>query len=217
VIVNYDYPLNTASGLNMNMDEAYNDFAHPGEFNVDQGNAWARPAYHTRIRPGARTYMGYGGGGTDLGEYEPWDGDPNVNNGPEWWLPGFIAQPAEPNKPDPSWASSNTNLGNRSWLTYRYVIAPDRQEMWCDSNDDGIWDPNDLKGTQMLPQTSDTLPLYRYFDTLEGVRLFWRGGDPNAQAHVDWLTVDVVPEPITLSLLAGGIGLLLARRKSKNS
>lgn len=157
---------------------------------------WARPAYHLRIRNGTTgagsAFLQYGGGETDLGEYERHDA---------WWLPGFIsgaggiAPGNGPDFPANSWTRTSVGIARDEYALYRYVIYPDRQEVWRDDNGNGLFEPHELQAVMPLPAES-TAPLYRYFETLEGLRLFWNGGsDGNnpetGQVYIDHLRLTV--------------------------
>jgi hypothetical protein len=231
VSLNYGYP---TGGLDTTIDERYNDFSSPG------GDAskswWARPAYHVRIRSGdgAPNYStGYGGttllqyGGYSNSQYEKYDS--NSDGNPEWWLPGYISSPGPSGGavspgtsasqfPTNAWVETSKGLAATTWQRFKYVISPDKQEIWSDANDDGVFD---LQATMNLPQTS-TAPQYQYFPTFEGVRLFWNGGwksgltgDPG-QVYLDYFKLDVTPtpEPVSAVLLAAGAIGLLRRRRS---
>lgn len=132
---------------------------------------------------------------TDLGEFEIY--------GDSWWLPGFIsgaggvAPGTGPDFPSNSWVSTAAGLADTVWRDFRWIVAPDRQEIWYDEDDDGFG-PEDLRAVMPLPQSSSA-PLYRYFTSFEGIRLYWRGagspgdsGDPG-QVFVDHLRVTVTP------------------------
>ena len=182
IALNHEYP---EGGLDLAPEgtegSKYNDFSE---------DWWARPAYHLRIRnsnTGAGSaFLQYGGGDTDLGEYEATS---------DWWLPGFIsgagsvAPGAGDDFPANSWVSTPAGLARDSYAVYRYVIYPDRQEVWLDESGRGVFRPEDRKAVMPLPEESDA-PLYRYFETIEGLRLFWNGGS-NGQVYVDRLTVTV--------------------------
>lgn len=182
IALNHDYP---EGGLDLTREgtagSKYNDFSAAW---------WARPAYHLRIRnsnTGAGSaFLQYGGGDTDLGEYEATSG---------WWLPGFIsgagnvAPGGGDDFPANSWVSTPTGLARDSYALYRYVVYPDRQEVWLDESGTGVFRPEDLRAVMPLPEASEA-PLYRYFETIEGLRLFWNGGS-NGQVFVDRLTVTV--------------------------
>ena len=182
IALNHDYP---EGGLDLTPEgtkgSRYNDFS---------AEWWARPAYHLRIRnsnTGAGSaFLQYGGGDTDLGEYEATA---------DWWLPGFIsgagnvAPGAGDDFPANSWVSTPTGLARDNYALYRYVIYPDRQEVWLDESGTGVFRPEDRKAVMPLPEESDA-PFYRSFETIEGLRLFWNGGS-DGQVFVDHLTVTV--------------------------
>ncbi|MCC5839449.1 MAG: hypothetical protein JJT96_04920 [Opitutales bacterium] len=197
---NHSYP---AGGLDLTPEGSpgtrLNDFSEEW---------WARPAYHLRIRNGTTgagsAFLQYGGGPTDLGEYERED---------NWWLPGFIsgaggvAPGAGLDFPANSWTRTPVGIARDAFTLYRYVIYPDRQEVWRDDNGNGLFEPDELKAVMPLPMES-TAPFYRYFETIEGLRLFWNGGSEGAnpetgQVYIDHLRLTVntnQPAEITLHL-----------------
>jgi hypothetical protein len=187
IFLTYDYP---RGGLDLTSEKRVSDFSRPW---------WARPAYQLRIRSSddvmGETLLMYGGGKTDLGEFEIVK---------PWWLPGFVAatngvQPAGPKLPDypaNNWTKTPRGIASTQWRNYRYVVKPDAQEVWVDENDDGQFQIEELKASMPLPRTC-AAPLYRYFETFEGIRLYWRGsngpgpdGDPG-QVYLDFITVTV--------------------------
>jgi hypothetical protein len=199
ISLNYDYP---EAGLNTSLDEKFDDF--------DQA-WWSRPAYHVRIRSGSTsnprgtTLLQYGGGFTTEGEYERFD-DQSTPQNPDWWLPGFIsgAGGVSPGTaagyPNNSWVETSTGLATTSLSNYRYVIKPDAQEFWFDADNDGFFQSHELVAMMPLPMTNDDgAPLYQYFPTFEGIRLYWRGagGESRGQVFLDNLlvTVESLDEP----------------------
>ncbi len=198
VFLVHDYP---SGGLDVDLDDRYDDF--------DQ-EWWARPAYNMRIRLGTdANLMMYAGGDTVEGEFEATD---------DWWLPGFSSAP-DGDSPQPSEhgvVGAGTGTYSQSeFKTYQYVLGPDSQELWYDAEGDGF-EPDDLMGTQGL-DGGGTHPFdsegYRIdFETIEGVRLYWRGSSGRAQAEIDWLRVEYVPEPATLALVAAGLAAAVVRR-----
>lgn len=230
VSLNYDYP---ADGLNTTLNDKYNDF--------DQA-WWGRPAYHARIRSGGTsntqgtTLLQYGGGFTSAGEYESYD-NRSTPQSPDWWLPGFISGAGgvspgtAPGYPNNSWVSTSTGLATTAFTNYRYVIKPDAQEFWFDANNNDIFESDELQATMPLPITNESeAPLYQYFPTFEGIRLYWRGagGENRGQVFLNNLSVTVdplnsppdngstsVPEPSpTVALIAlAGLGFLSQYRR----
>lgn len=170
----------------------------PGSRLADFSEAWwARPAYHLRIRNSdsraGSAFLQYGGGSVLGGEFERTSGA----NG--YWLPGFIsgAGSVAPGSGDDfpvnSWVSTLDGLASDEFLQYRYVLHPDRQEVWRDDNRNGIFEPWELKAVMPLPQSS-TAPFYSYIERIEGLRLFWNGitdssSADTGQVYVDWLRV----------------------------
>ncbi|MGB7441011.1 MAG: hypothetical protein WA919_08090 [Coleofasciculaceae cyanobacterium] len=192
ISLNHAYP---EGGLDTTLNERYNDF--------DQ-EWWARPTYHLRLRSGSTnnsqgtSLLQYGGGLTSQGEYEIFD-NPNTPT-PDWWLPGFIsgAGAVPPGTdlgyPNNSWVETATGLATTTFSNYRYVLRPNVQEIWFDSNNDGAFQTDELQAQMPLPMTNQgNAPLYQYFPTFEGIRLYWRGagGENRGQVFLDNLTVTV--------------------------
>ncbi|MCD8482154.1 MAG: PKD domain-containing protein [Verrucomicrobia bacterium] len=195
----YDYP---QGGLDLTPE------GEPGSRIADfSQHWWAKPAYHLRMRNSdsraGTSFLQYGGGPVFGGEFERTSG----NFG--YWLPGFIsgaggvAPGSGPDFPANSWVSTLDGLASATFRTYRYILYPDRQEVWRDDNDNGIFDPDELKAVMPLPLTSDA-PFYAYIPSIEGLRLFWNGvGEGSAgdtgQVYVDWLRIiqndTLLPEP----------------------
>lgn len=152
---------------------------------------WAKPAYNMRIRTVQQdSLLMYGGGPTAEGEFEY-----DAGNG--YWLPGFSSAPggASPQNFVPGVEGAGVgNYSQTEWKDYKYVLKPDRQELWYD----GI-----LVGTQMLgditdpAQTFDNNGYQKQFDVIEGVRLFIRGQAGRAQAFVDDFVI-MVDQPATI-------------------
>ena len=212
VALNHSYPVD---GLDLTTE------GQPGSRLADfSAQWWARPAYHVRLRNSTSnaglSFLQYGGGLSPLGEYERTD---------NWWLPGFISGAGQvapgtgDDFPVNSWTRSNEGLASSSFRTFRYRILPDRQELWRDDNDDGFLQENELKISMPLPLES-TAPLYQYFTTFEGLRIFWNGvdnGNGSGQAELDWLRVivhdDLTPvadagPDVYAKVLVGGLGRL---------
>jgi hypothetical protein len=168
VALNHDYP---ASGIDLTPEgqagSKISDISNPED-------AWfARPAYHLRLRasPTAPSFLQYGGGNSIEGEYEI---------GSNWWLPTFIsgAGGVPPGLgedfPSNSWVKTPGGITN-TWRTYRWVMRPDRQELWVDSNGDGFFDDDELQASMPLPDSSPA-PFYKYYENFEGLRLMWTSG-----------------------------------------
>lgn len=159
-------------------------------------NIWARPAYHARIRSGNNSgsfaMLQYGGDRYTDGEYEQYDA--GSNGTPDWWLPGFIQQNAGGGSPgvgspfpNSSWTRLVNGLASTNWQTFRYIIAPGVQELWRDTTETGSF----TREIRMPLPSSSTAPLYKYFPTLHGLRLYWRAGGTSSQVLVDYLKVTV--------------------------
>jgi hypothetical protein len=114
--------------------------------------------------------------------------------------------------------ASATGLATTELRSYRWIVRPDSQEIWLDVDDDGF-DPADLEAVMPLPATSPA-PLYRYFESFDGVRVFWRGVGPpdvsgdTGQVYLDHLRVTVEPTGESIDgmpgwALIGLSGLLL--------
>ncbi len=207
VTLTHDYP---AGGLDLTPD------AHLADFTSNGGAAWARPAYHARIRGGSQSgqnsWLQYGGGKMADGEFETYN-DANTAATPDWWLPGFISgaggsSPGSgPDFPTNSWTSSNGPIASTSYQDFHYIISPDKQELFVGNSATAAI-------TMNFADATNSSPYYEYFPTFEGIRLYWRGADTN-QAILDSLSVNVtaVPEPAGVVLLGlAGVGLLRRRR-----
>ncbi len=190
-ILTHNYP---AGGLDLTPDAKVSAF--------DQA-WWAQPAYHLRIRAGdssqADALLQYGGGLSADGAFEQYD-----DTGGHWWLPGFISAAGGgtpgvgPDYPANSWVRTPTGIASTDWHSYRYIVRPNDQEVWYDQNNDGHFV---LEAALPLPFTNvDNAPLYQYFPTLEGLRVFWNGaGGPDGtghdagQAYLGGLRITVTP------------------------
>lgn len=187
VLLNHAYP---DGGLDLTPE------GQPGsKYNNFSSDWWARPAYHLRLRNSTTrsgsSFLQYGGGVEPEGEYESTD---------NWWLPGFvsgagqIAPGAGDDFPENSWVRTREGMARDSFTSFRYRVLPDRQELWRDDNDDGYLTDDELKATMPLPQSSPA-PLYQYFDTFEGLRVFWNGnaasGPDTGQVELDWIRMIV--------------------------
>ncbi|MCC5842284.1 MAG: hypothetical protein JJT96_19365 [Opitutales bacterium] len=204
VTVQHDYPL---GGLNV---------SDPSLVTNPAGAPWARPAYQIRMR-GANdtqldannrgsTILQYGGGTVPEGEYE-------YLQDFGWWVPGFnasalgngthpsgnVTPPGEYSHGGPfpfnSWINTPTGLADTAWQTFRFVIRPDRMELWRDKFENGDWV---LEQTMILPSTEEAPEIarvwgyYNYFERLEGLRLSWRATSlPRDQVFVDFVRVEV--------------------------
>lgn len=183
VLLNHDYP---EGGLDLTPE------GEAGTKIDDFSEAWwARPAYHVRLRNSTTragsSFLQYGGGRAAEGEYERTGG---------WWLPGFVsgagqvAPGAGDEFPANSWVATRTGMADSAFRSFRYRLLPDRQELWRDDNDDGMLQDGELKAVMPLPAESEA-PLYQYFTTFEGIRIFWNGVGGSGQAEFDWMRVIV--------------------------
>lgn len=172
----HDYP---TSGLDLTTNARFADFTRAW---------WARPAYQIRIRGGstanAKAILQYGGGTDVNGAWEIY------NN--QWWLPGFNSAPGGGSPGNPAakgWVFSDTGLASTSWQTFSYTVGPTVQSIAVDGTS---------HGAQVIGSPDDN-PYFNTFDSLEGLRLYWRGASATANVEIDWLTVTVhgvVPNPV---------------------
>jgi hypothetical protein len=217
VSLSHDYP---TGGLDLDLDDKWDDdLTDPGKVHW-----WARPAYNMRIRTvGQEALLIYGGGHDAWAEYET-GGDPAYT-----WLPGFSSaiQGDSPQTSEEGCAGAGTGRYSQTeYREYQYVITPTASQLWYDIDNNGTVDGDEMCGTLDIsggydssgnPDPNGIYDAYGYvanFATIEGIRLFMRGSDGTAQAMIDSLSVEWVPEPATLSLLAlGGVALLRKRRR----
>jgi hypothetical protein len=233
VSVQHDYP------------EGGIDLTDPSLVTNPAGAPWARPAYQIRIR-GAEdtavdvdnlgsTILQYGGGTIPFGEYEYY-----TTGG--WWMPGFnssaygngthssgaVSAPGEYSFGGPfpfnSWINTPTGLAGTYWQSFRFIIFPDRMELWRDKLEDGTWALEQtmiLPALEMVPAVALNRGYYHYFEQLEGVRLYWRAGSmPSDQVYVDdvrieaeeftshydyWIHQHFTPEEIELAEIDGSL------------
>lgn len=204
VTVQHDYP---AGGLNI---------TNPEFVTNPTGAPWARPAYQVRIR-GANdtqldsqnrgsTILQYGGGTVPEGEYE-------YISSLGWWVPGFnasalgnsthpsgnVSPPGEYSHGGPfpfnSWINTPTGLADTVWQTFRFIIRPDRMELWRDKFETGDWVLQQtmiLPSSEQAPEIAHAWGYYAYFERLEGLRLAWRATSlPRDQVYLDYVRVDV--------------------------
>lgn len=198
LVLNYDYP---AGGLNLIPEDM------PGSdygFTGSAGNAWARPAYQVRHRagnsasiPGHSTFLQYGGGLTDLGEYE-------ASGTLDAWLPGFISSagggsPGN-NPPTAAWplgdyVATPGSVASTSFQRFRLISHPDRIELWRNQSDDGMSFSLilTLPTPDVAPPTLPASELFRYFEQVEGIRLFWGNLRADSNVFVDYLTLGLQP------------------------
>lgn len=205
VALTHDYP---AGGLDLGLNNKFDDFSRAW---------WARPAYQVRVRSGMTTLLQYGGGLSPLGEFETYD-DPGTPGGPDWWLPGFVSAPGGGSPGTVSakgWTESAAVLASATLRNYRYVVTPAEQQFWVDDNDDGQFTAGELKVTQNLLADPLNAAFFHVFDTLAGIRLYWRGAS-NYNTFLDSLSVTItpVPEPGMFSVLAVGALLMVRRRRT---
>ena len=187
----HDYP---EAGLDLTPEARVMDFSQ---------HWWARPAYQVRIRSGtnpsdAAPYFMYGGG-TDI------DGEFETGGDPPFWLAGFVSGPGgvtpgtnpTHNFPNSGWYMGTSAPASTTFKRYRYVVLPDAQQLWVNHEDDG---ENWVLDMEMpLPFEEDAPtdpepPLYRYFEQLEGLRIYFRSPGAGAAApntFVDYVTITV--------------------------
>ncbi|MCC5838721.1 MAG: hypothetical protein JJT96_01250 [Opitutales bacterium] len=192
----HDYP---EGGLDLTRDDKVYDFS---------AEWWGRPAYQVRLRGSdttgynaATALLMYGGGYHPDGEFEIYYDN---RGNPLWWLAGFSstaggsASNGGPSPgvgdpwPDNGWVRSSRGLASTAWQRFRYVVAPGYQELWINAADDGLHWVRD--GFMPLPEEADapaTAPLYRYFESFEGIRLYLRGYE---NVSMDYLHASWVPE-----------------------
>jgi hypothetical protein len=190
----HDYP---ANGLDLTPDSRVADFTH---------HWWGRPAYQIRIRgsnsaaDGSKSILQYGGGLDLEGEWEPY----RVGGIPQWWLPGFNAAPgggSPGNVAAKGWVFSNSGLASTAWQTFSYTVGPSVQTIAVGGT---------TRGTQTIG-TSDGNPYFNTFDSLDGLRLYWRGANADSNVEIDWLTVTVrgvVPQPVASLVNVNGTDYL---------
>jgi hypothetical protein len=178
----HDYP---AGDLDLTPDLRMADFSQ---------HWWGRPAYQIRIRgsnssaDGSKSILQYGGGLDIEGEWEPY----RVSGIPQWWLPGFNAAPgggSPGNAAAKGWVFSNSGLASTAWQTFSYTVGPSVQTIAVGGT---------TRGTQTIG-TSDGNPYFNTFDSLDGLRLYWRAASADSNVEIDWLTVTVrgvVPQPV---------------------
>lgn len=206
-----DYPFakpvdRTTSTLSIEFDVAWEVLSNPGErgklhvialheYPADgppagqdralTGNPYGRPAYTAVLRNrtagegGGRPFLFYGGGDMIDGQLGIFDD--------MWWLPGFVGPPGpgqvgvDPEFPIGSWLLSSEAIGSTAWQRVRFEIAPDAMRLFVD----------DTQVIDFALPGQSTAPLYRTFDTLRGVRIYWRGLE---QAFVANLRVSLITQ-----------------------
>jgi hypothetical protein len=175
----HDYP---EGGLDLTPEARVMDFSREW---------WARPAYQVRIRggfnpPDAASYFMYGGGRDIDGEFE-------TAGNPAFWLPGFVSGAGgvvpgtNPNQNYPlnGWWMGTTAPASTTFKRYRYVILDESQQLWINHNDDGQTWVLDMEMPLPFEENAPTdpaPPLYRYFDQIEGLRIYFRGSGAGASA-----------------------------------
>lgn len=166
------------------------DVADPSKITNHSSQWWARPAYNMRIRTQTNdALIMYGGGPEVEGEFEI--------DGNGYWLPGFSSAPGGSSPQSFVNGVEGAGTGNYSQSTfkdYSYILKPDRQELWYDGN---------LVGTQILGDITNPANDFdingwrKQFDTIEGVRFFWRASNGTAQAIIDDVEI-IVDAPASL-------------------
>jgi hypothetical protein len=186
----HDYP---AGGLDLTPDLRVADFTR---------HWWGRPAYQIRIRgsntaaDGSKSILQYGGGSDIEGAWEIYNS--------QWWLPGFNAAPgggSPGNVAAKGWVFSNSGLASTAWQTFAYTVGPSVQTIAVGGT---------TRGTQTIG-TSDGNPYFNTFDSLDGLRLYWRGASADSNVEIDWLTVTVrgvVPQPVASLVHVNGADYL---------
>lgn len=194
-----DYP---EGGLDLSRDGKVFDFTDAW---------WGRPNYQVRIRGNANmdgtALLMYGGGYDPEGEFEIYH---DSSGNPLWWLPGFSttaggdASQGGPSPgvgtpwPENGWTRSSRGLASLDWQRFRYLVSPHESALYIDTDDDGAGWVRD--GHLPLPEEADapeTAPLYRYFEHIEGLRIYFRGYE---NAYMDYVRVWSWPEAVTGSL-----------------
>jgi hypothetical protein len=169
---------------------------------------WGRPAYQVRLRSkvsadGKPIFL-YGGGLDPEGEYE--------RSGDGEWLAGFSSAPGGTSPgvgapyPDNGWKLGDFSPVSTGYQRYRFIVKPNLQELWVNVADDGVtW----VKvGDMPIPFEADAppgAPLYRYFEQLEGLRIYFRSPGTGANAsnvYLDYLTLKVEDLPVETSFAA---------------
>jgi len=195
----HDYP---EGGLDLTRDGKVFDFTDAW---------WGRPNYQVRIRGNANqdgtALLMYGGGYDPEGEFEIYH---DTSGNPLWWLPGFSSTAGGENSeggPSPGvgspwpyngWSRSSRGLASLDWQRFRYVVSPNGSALYIDANDDGAGWVRD--GFLPHPEEADapaSAPLYRYFEHIEGLRIYFRGYE---NAFMDYVRVWSWPEAVTGSV-----------------
>jgi len=160
---------------------------------------FARPSYNIRILNRAANMAGgitapgyffYGGGQSQLGEFE------KTSN---WWLPGFIAQPGGfspqtgPSYPvGPTTKVYSLMASSNHWQHFTMKIFPEKIELWLRKSSQNIIENQRIMNTA-IPKTSFGLPYtlaqlnefysttitnlplyYRWAPQIEAVRFYFR-------------------------------------------
>lgn len=180
----HDYP---TDGLDLTPDARIEDFSQAW---------WGRPAYQVRLRSqvasdGVPIFL-YGGGHDLDGEFEAGD---------DGWSAGFSSAPGGGTPgvgspyPNSGWALGNFSPVSTSYRRYRYIVKPNVQELWVNEADDGqTWT---FVGDMPLPFEEDapsSAPLYRYFESFEGLRIYFRSpgtGSNASNVYLDYVRISV--------------------------
>lgn len=202
----HDYPTDGGGNptLDLTLDERFDD-----GLGDPKTHWWGRPAYQARIlggNPNNAPILQYGGGLDVEGEWEA-----NADT----WLPGFNSAPgggSPGNVAADGWVRTDP-VASTEYQDIRYIVYPDRQELLVYDEGNAEWV---LLGSQNLLSDPDNPDYFNYFETFEGLRLYWRGSGSDSNVFLDSLTLDienveVIPEPATASLLL--LGALFLRRR----
>lgn len=185
-------------------------------YNTTDEAPFGRPAYNLRLLNGFETtkqaYLFYGGGKDIEGEFE--------KLGDGTWLPGFISGPggispgSVADYPQGPVKIANTKtVSTISWHRYTWLIYPEKMEVyWREASADSL--SNQLLMSMAVPFASkeneqiieelnefhnaaiSELPaLYNWFDSIQGIRFYFRSLQNGYLANVKVSTTRNIPEP----------------------